>query len=148
MNSSFLPTYKAWLWLFRKPTLSQEDLVELHSIANRENYWRRIVAGGLWVLFCLFFICIGILICILIVGIFYEQGNPLNCLWLKPGGSPIILIVGIALNIVGIVISASVATVFWTYVMRSSGFINNAAIEMIIRNGPLLSKIHTTKNKN
>ncbi len=145
MAYSTLPTLKTWLWLFKKPTLNQEALNELHSNAKNENYWKRLAAGGLWLIFCLFFISIGILFCVFLVGIFYEQGSPLDCSWLRPGGSPFIMLIGIALNIISAIIGVCVASVAWTYMMRSSGFINESTIEMIIRNGPLLAKSMKTK---
>lgn len=137
---SIKSVYKVLCWLLKKPVLSQEELKNIYNRAHEDNSLNYLIAGCCWIFLNLFFISIWVILCLYLFGFFSGSGNPLNVSWLQSGNSPIIQVVGIVLILISIFSGFFSGSLFWFYIMKNINLINDASIELIIRNGPFIRK--------
>lgn len=130
------------LWIFRKPALTEDYIDKLYTIANKEKTSNFLISGLLWIILNIVFIVVSVKVALIIIGLLINPTNPVDNNWLNPGSPPTVMFGGIFCVLMSIFIGFCISSSIWYAIMKYTNFINDATIELIIRNGPFPRRNH------
>jgi hypothetical protein len=119
---------KILFWIVKKPILTQDELNELHVKVNEIRCLNYSIACFSWVFSSMFFVSVEVYLCCFFIGDLFNHNNS------------IFKLAGILFILINIFVGFFISSLVWYFIMRKMNFINDATLELIIRNGPFLRK--------
>jgi hypothetical protein len=120
MDKKTLPTQLVWLWFFHYPKLTndEKEIIEI-AVANTP-ITKRLVAFILWGSMCF---------SPLVLLVYWKIDIPNN------------IVIGCVIIVLTILLSFSIASILWAFLLRKSQYICDEVIEKILRDGIPISEI-------